>query len=82
MFLSLFILNGQHLMQFNSALLSCSPIVISILTFLHEIFELIKMMMMILMMLPKCNVLTFFSPTYTLIFVQLLLISTRVSVFV
>jgi len=30
---------------FNSVLLSCSLIVISILTFLHELFELIKMMM-------------------------------------
>jgi len=29
-------------------LLSCSHIVISILTFLHEIFELIKMMMMMM----------------------------------
>jgi len=27
---------------YNSALLSCSPKVISILTFLHEVFELIK----------------------------------------
>jgi len=34
--------------QFNSALLFCSPIVISILTFLHEIFELIHMMMMMI----------------------------------
>jgi len=41
--------NEQRLMQFNSALLSCSHIVISILTFLHEIFELIKMMMMMMM---------------------------------
>jgi len=38
--------------QFNSALLCCSPIVISILTFLHELFELIKMMMM--MMICMC----------------------------
>jgi len=36
--------------QFNSALLSCSPIVISILTFFHELFELIKMMMMMFSM--------------------------------
>jgi len=33
---------------FLFAMLSCSPIVISILTFLHELFELIKMMMMMI----------------------------------
>jgi len=40
------ILNGKRLVQFISALLSCSPIVISISTFIYEIFELIKIMMM------------------------------------
>jgi len=36
-FLVLFILDRQRFVQFNSALLSCSPMVISILTFLYEI---------------------------------------------
>jgi len=31
----LFILKGQRFVQFNSALFTCSPIVISILTFMH-----------------------------------------------
>jgi len=46
-----FIINWQSLVQFNSALLSCSPIVVSILTFLHELIELIKMMVMMMMMI-------------------------------
>jgi len=46
-FLIIVYLNGQRLMRFISALLSCTPIVISILTSMHDIFEIIKMIMMI-----------------------------------
>jgi len=38
----------QRLVQLNSALLSCSRIVISILTFFKEIYKLIKMMMVMM----------------------------------
>jgi len=48
-FLSIIYFKWERLVQLNSALLSCSSIVISILTFLYEIFELIKMMMMMMM---------------------------------
>jgi len=55
-FLSIVYLNGQRLVQFIYVFLSCSPIVISILTFLYEIFEIIKMMMMLMKYEPREDV--------------------------
>lgn len=52
-------------MQFISALLSCSPIVISILIFLYEIFELMKMMMIFTRILcSRRKVLVFITGRY------------------